>query len=84
MLDLSRVGDSDGRRTHGRNLYLWMLALSQFGHLIDQIDDFGVALGVATRERRREEGKTLVAAFVEEVFVLQAVVLCGIERVEAL
>jgi hypothetical protein len=84
VLDLPRIGDSDGGCTDGRNLYFWMLALSQFGYLLDQIHDFGIALGITTREGRREEGKAFVATFVEEVFVLHAVVLRGVERIEPL
>ena len=52
--------------------------------LIQQVDNPCVALGVAARERRREEDKTLVAALVEEVLVLHAVTLRGVEGIEAL
>ena len=83
-LDLPGIGNRYGGRADSRDAHPRMLALGQPYHLIDQIHYLGVALGVAAREWRREEGKAFVAAFVEEVFVFKAVVLCGIERVEAL
>ena len=61
-----------------------MLSFGLRYDLIQQTDNLSIASGVATRKRRREEGKALVAALIEEVFVLYAIVLCGVEGIQPL
>ena len=61
-----------------------MFRFSLFYDLIQQFNNLRVAFCIATRKRRGEESKTLVAALVKEVFVLHAVILRRVERIEAL
>ena len=84
FFDLLRVGDGDSGRTHGRDMHLGMLRFGLGYHLVQQTDNLRIALGVAARERRRKEGKTFVAALVEEIFVLHAVALRRVKHIQPL
>ena len=51
FLDLLRVGDGDGGRTHGRDMHVGVFRFGLGYHLVQQSDNLRIALGVAARER---------------------------------